>query len=421
MKKLTAITIIAFIACICYSQEPEIQEINVIKVSNGTELLQAIAPNTTIELTAAEYRLPCPDPQENSDNSGDGSDSEEPVHTDYVNFDFFSGYTIRSLDNLTIIGKEKSKAHVYIRKSKGAVFGFDSCTNIRLQNLKLGHQPPAGKILRLCGDITAPVIDLRSYSKNIIIDKCDLYGTGNWGIVGYSAEDITVIDTNIYDCNIGLARLMDSKAVKFITCNFHDNTTGRYAKDNWFGFGNSSVIFDKCRITNNKFTLRPEDLTSNDYYILHGEKQYLVYMGKEYDTFGTGSVEFRNCVFSDNDFEQITDMPESVAFINSDPTSKKSAAQSALGEGPVIGQVGAVKMKSGEIIVKTPEAAGLINMGDRLYLRIGGKAVLMKASFPMQTISKCVLEQGYRGYMEKITKGMPVHRYVKEIENEAEQ
>lgn len=91
-----------------------------------------------------------------------------------------------------------------------------------------------------------------------------------------------------------------------------------------------------------------------------------------------------------------------------------SSAQTA--EGPAVGTVYEIHRGSGEIVVQTTGTAGTLQMGVRLYTRIDDRAAVMKAVFPMQTVVKCRLEAPYRKYLGYIRKGMPVYKYVTEIE-----
>lgn len=94
-----------------------------------------------------------------------------------------------------------------------------------------------------------------------------------------------------------------------------------------------------------------------------------------------------------------------------------STAQTA--DGPTIGTVYEVNRGSGEIVVQTIGTAGAIQMGVRLYTRIDGRAAVMKAIFPMQTIVKCRMEAQYRKYLGNIQKGMPVYKYATGIEKDS--
>lgn len=85
-------------------------------------------------------------------------------------------------------------------------------------------------------------------------------------------------------------------------------------------------------------------------------------------------------------------------------------------DGEQVGRIRDVNIRTGEITVESPEAAGKIMMGTKLYLRIDGKIVQMTATFPMQTVAKCRLVKGNAGYLKQIVKGALVYIYVAGVE-----
>jgi formylglycine-generating enzyme required for sulfatase activity len=86
-------------------------------------------------------------------------------------------------------------------------------------------------------------------------------------------------------------------------------------------------------------------------------------------------------------------------------------------EGRKVGIVNSIDFNKGEVIISTPGSANIINMGDLLYIKIDGRYVLLRAVFPMMTITKCRAE-GQNAYLWiKIVKGLPVYRYEAGIEN----
>lgn len=89
-------------------------------------------------------------------------------------------------------------------------------------------------------------------------------------------------------------------------------------------------------------------------------------------------------------------------------------------EGVNIGKISEINKNSGEITVASTKAAESIRMGDFLYIRIKGKVVMMKATFPMMTVAKCRLLPGYGKYLNEISKNNQVFAYVKGIEKESD-
>jgi hypothetical protein len=86
-------------------------------------------------------------------------------------------------------------------------------------------------------------------------------------------------------------------------------------------------------------------------------------------------------------------------------------------EGGKVGEVKQISKTAGEVIVGSPTASKDIKMGDLLYVRVEGKAVQLRATFPMQTISKCRAEGPNRELWSKIKTGMTVYRWKTGIED----
>ena len=87
-------------------------------------------------------------------------------------------------------------------------------------------------------------------------------------------------------------------------------------------------------------------------------------------------------------------------------------------EGQALGTVFDINVATGEISIQNPKVGEQIRMGDKLYVRIDGKAVVMEATFPMMTLCKCKLLPAYRGQLGKVQKGMTAYSYVAGIEKE---
>ena len=89
-------------------------------------------------------------------------------------------------------------------------------------------------------------------------------------------------------------------------------------------------------------------------------------------------------------------------------------------EGPRIGAVHSVNKARGEIVVAAPGSGGKIQAGDRLYVRIGGKTVMLTATFPMMSVVKCRLLPGYGKYLAEVRKDEPVFAYREGAEKESD-
>lgn len=86
-----------------------------------------------------------------------------------------------------------------------------------------------------------------------------------------------------------------------------------------------------------------------------------------------------------------------------------------------IGVIGSVDAGTGEVIVNIPGSSGMVTIGDLLFVQVNGEVVVLRATFPMQTMSKCKLLPGHKKYFSKLTRGMPVYRYYSGVEKKGEE
>lgn len=175
----------------------------VTEVTTVDELLDAIAPDTVIELTGQRYMLT------EASNYGTGSGSG------YYRWDTggaelvienVTGLTIRAANRDTCIVTEPRWVNV---------LHFIGCEDITLEGFTAGHTDGAycsGGML--CFENT----------KGVTVDGCSLYGCGTEGVTTYSCEDVAVTGSEIWNCSQGAAFIYDSKNVSFDNCDFHGIT-----------------------------------------------------------------------------------------------------------------------------------------------------------------------------------------------------
>jgi hypothetical protein len=85
-------------------------------------------------------------------------------------------------------------------------------------------------------------------------------------------------------------------------------------------------------------------------------------------------------------------------------------------EAQFIGKVKVVDIAKSEISIVMNSAAIQVSLGDKFYILIDNKPVLLTATFPMMTQSKCKLVPGYKDYIKKIIIGTRVYRYTQDID-----
>lgn len=90
--------------------------------------------------------------------------------------------------------------------------------------------------------------------------------------------------------------------------------------------------------------------------------------------------------------------------------------KNSIAESSMLALVNSIDYSKGEIIITTKGRGDTVKMGDLLYIKIDGNIVLLRAVFPMMTITKCKAE-GKNSYLwRKAEKGFPVYRYEAGIE-----
>lgn len=176
----------------------------VIEVTTVDELLNAIAPDTVIELTGQRYMLTEASTYGTGSGSGyyrwDTGDGAELV------IENVTGLTIRAANRDTCIVTEPRWVNV---------LHFIDCEDIALEGFTAGHTDGAycsGGVL--CFENT----------KGVTVDGCSLYGCGTEGVTTYSCEDVAVTGSEIWNCSQGAAFIYDSKNVSFDNCDFHGIT-----------------------------------------------------------------------------------------------------------------------------------------------------------------------------------------------------
>lgn len=176
----------------------------VTEVTTVDELLDAIAPDTVIELTGQRYMLTKASNYGTGSGSGyyrwDTGDGAELV------IENVTGLTIRAANRDTCIVTEPRWVNV---------LHFIGCEDITLEGFTAGHTDGAycsGGVL--CFENT----------KGVTVDGCSLYGCGTEGVTTYSCEDVAVTGSEIWNCSQGAAFIYDSKNVSFDNCDFHGIT-----------------------------------------------------------------------------------------------------------------------------------------------------------------------------------------------------
>ena len=207
-----------------------------VHVNTADELLAAIASDTVIYIDVPQLRL--------TDASDYGWYAQEDLwgvlpdfgSGNYVWLDAYDGFQlcIGNVKNFHIIGGEIITSPRYAN-----VLSFYNCSDISLENVRLGHSPEegscAGGVLWLQG------------CNGVILEGCDLYGCGILGITAHNVQNVHVQNTVIHDCSYGAAELFDCDDVTFLGCTVKNCPDPQFFLQNCDGFSwEKKLMYPDC-------------------------------------------------------------------------------------------------------------------------------------------------------------------------------
>lgn len=223
MKKFNLLLGVFYFICIGLNAQTK-----VITVDTPDEFVDAIGSDRTIQLKGSSIYLSNVSP----DKRG-------------ANYKFVKEYdgnelTIFGVNNLKIIGLGNKPVKIITKPVYGDVIAFENCNNITIENVDAGHGPEKG-------GCTGGVFNI-SNSKNFIINKSIMYGSGMEGI---TAENVTGLKCNnsiIKGCTYSIMTLNNCNDFEFISCEFTDNK-----EYDLVNISNCiSVKFNSCSFANNQ-------------------------------------------------------------------------------------------------------------------------------------------------------------------------
>ena len=152
----------------------------------------------------------------------------------------FDGHqlTIVNLRNVTISGSDD--CHIVVDPAYAYVLNFVQCQNIRIENVTMGHTVE--------GYCTGGVVGMYRCS-DMVIDACDLYGCGAYGLVADTTRDVTMTRTIIRDCSYGIMQLFGCSGATFSECSFYRNREYSLVT---VDAGCRDILFEACRFFENR-------------------------------------------------------------------------------------------------------------------------------------------------------------------------
>lgn len=223
-RKLLALLMVAvMVACAgCTTDKPtpknEDGYENIVRVSSAKEFIEAIAPNTTIEVEAGYYNL-----TNYIEAIWEKHGKEWNKTHDYIRLEEIYGdvqLVVNSVEGLTIIGAEDEDeiCEIVIESEMADVMKFVNCNDLTIKRLKIGHTEMVE-----CG---GNVITLEGCD-NILLSKLDLYGCGVIGLEANNCTDLRMKSSIIHDCSwVAMSLQGRYGKFQFTDCTFDHNEWG---------------------------------------------------------------------------------------------------------------------------------------------------------------------------------------------------
>lgn len=167
-----------------------------VSVHNVDELLAAIAPDTVIQLESGTYNL--------SGAKGYGLPSESPYYAWTEKYDGFE-LMLQNVKNLTIRGSGKVNTTLECDPRSASVINLKNCENVTLEDFTAGHT------LEL-GQCSSGVIYLQNCT-GTDMNRLGIYGCGMIGLQAADSKDISLADSDVYDCSSSAAEIISCEDV----------------------------------------------------------------------------------------------------------------------------------------------------------------------------------------------------------------
>ncbi len=177
---------------------------DVVRVSTVDEFLDAIAPNTTIELAAGTYDL------STASNYGLPTDSRYYRWNDPSPDGEGIELEILGAEGLTIRGAGREETSIVAVPRYVNVLRFSNCRDLTVEGLTAGHTQEPG----IC---SGGVLYFEN-CLHVSVDGCGLYGCGTVGVWGFLCEDLSVTGSHIYMCSSSAVEVSSCRSVTVDGC-----------------------------------------------------------------------------------------------------------------------------------------------------------------------------------------------------------
>ena len=182
---------------------------NVVRVSTVDEFLNAIAPDTVIELAPGTYDL--------STAASYRGSSTNPFYIWNEVYDEGAELEICGVQNLVIRGADKDGTVIAAVPRYANVIKFSNCQDVTVEALTAGHTTEPGWCM-------GGVLRFESCER-AAVNACGLYGCGILGVWARECNDLMVKDCDIYECSYGAVDVDRCRSVRVEGCDIHDHGT----------------------------------------------------------------------------------------------------------------------------------------------------------------------------------------------------
>ena len=153
------------------------------------------------------------------------------------------GVVLAGLKNLTIKGHHKN-TKITVESFECAVIRLSKCSNIRMEQLVLGHNR---------GTCYGPVIQIDTCS-NVSVLSSGLFGCGTQGMCINNSDNIICRNTQIYSCRDNIVGIYGkSHKIYLSDCNIYDIASGFHIEK-----GSNDIMLSNCKIGDIKGELFPK-------------------------------------------------------------------------------------------------------------------------------------------------------------------
>ncbi len=181
-----------------------------VTVSTVEELYNALGSGKHIILKGGTYNISKMDKSKVSNDNLNYYYYEGEYHESYGD-----SIVVNYLSNVWLEGEAGAEVLICTEDYSVAPLEFQSCGNIVLENLTLGHEVEPG----YC---SGAVVSMES-SYYVTVKNCRLYGSGTYGIEARYCNSVEVTDSQIYECTYGLLELGNCSNWTFTDCQFRDS------------------------------------------------------------------------------------------------------------------------------------------------------------------------------------------------------